>query len=260
MRRFAGGTLFVVWQPRRPGEMPLVIGHRGASARETENTVAAFRRARADGADGVELDVVLAATGEVMVFHDDDLVRLAGRPEAIGELPYRTLREVQLPGGTGIPTLEEALEACGPDLLVNVELKANQLEHARVAALVEAVAGVVEATGSGARVLVSSFNPWAVRLWTRRAPAVRAALLFERASMLPLRRAWLAPWLRPAALNPELVLCTPGRVAAWHRRGYLVNVWTVDDPAALAACRRMGVDGVITNDPARSRAALLASA
>jgi glycerophosphoryl diester phosphodiesterase len=236
--------------------MPLVIGHRGASARETENTAAAFRRARTDGADGVELDVLLSATGEVMVFHDDDLARLAGRPERIADLPYRTLREIKLPGGTTIPTLEEALEACGPDLLVNVELKANQLEHGPIAALVEAVTGVVERTGSGARVLVSSFNPWAVRVWMRRAPEVPAALLFERASMLPLRRAWLARWLRPAALNPELVLCTPARVAAWHRSGYLVNVWTVDDAAALAACRRMGVDGVITNDPARARAVL----
>ena len=45
-------------------------------------------------------------------------------------------------------------------------------------------------------------------------------------------------------------------MTAWHRRGYMVNVWTVDDPAALAACRRMGVDGIITNDPARARAAL----
>lgn len=236
--------------------MPLVIGHRGASARETENTAAAFRRARTDGADGVELDVLLSATGEVMVFHDDDLARLAGRPERIADLPYRALREIQLPGGTTIPTLEEALEACGPELLVNVELKANQLAHGPIASLVEAVAGVVERTASGPRVLVSSFNPWAVRLWMRRAPAVGAALLFERASMLPLRRAWLAPWLRPAALHPELVLCRPARVAAWRRRGYLVNVWTVDDPAELAACRRMGVDGVITNDPARARASL----
>jgi glycerophosphoryl diester phosphodiesterase len=232
------------------------VGHRGASALAPENTVEAFSRARADGADGVELDVLLAATGEVMVFHDDDLARLGGRPDRVGDLPYRTLREVRLPGGAVIPTLEEALEACGPDLLVNVELKAMELEHARIAVLVDAVAAVIEATASGGRVLVSSFNPWAVRLWMRRAPAVRAALLFERASMLPLRRAWLAPWLRPAALNPELVLCTPARLAAWHRRGYMVNVWTVDDPAALGACRRMGVDGIITNDPARARAAL----
>ena len=67
--------------------------------------------------------------------------------------------------------------------------------------------------------------------------------------MLPLRRAWLAPVLRPLALLPELVLCDAARVAGWHRRGYMVNVWTVDEPAALEACRRMGVDGVITNDP-----------
>jgi glycerophosphoryl diester phosphodiesterase len=245
-----------VWQPRRPGEGPLVLGHRGASAQETENTAAAFRRARTDGADGVELDVLLCATGEVMVFHDDDLARLGGRPERIADLPYRALREVRLPRDTTIPTLEEALEACGPDLLVNVELKANQLGFGPTAALVEAVAGVIERTDSARRVLVSSFNPWAVRLWTRRAPAVRAALLFERQSMWPLRRAWLAPWLRPFALHPELTLCSASRVAAWHRRGYMVNVWTVDDPAALAACRRMGVDGVITNDPARARAAL----
>jgi len=246
-----------VWQPRRPGERPLVLGHRGASACETENTAAAFRRARTDGADGVELDVLLSATGEVMVFHDDDLARLAGRPERIGDLPYRALRDIQLPGGTTIPTLEEALEACGPDLLVNVELKANDLGFGPMAALVGAVAEVIARTDSSSRVLVSSFNPWAVQLWTRRAPAVRAALLFERQSMLPLRRAWLAPLLRPFALHPELALCTAERVAAWKRRGYMVNVWTVDDPAELAACRRMGVDGVITNDPAKARAALV---
>ena len=245
-----------MWQLRRPGEGPLVLGHRGASARETENTAAAFQRARTDGADGVELDVLLSATGEVMVFHDDDLARLAGRPERIADLPYRALREVKLPGGTTIPTLEEALEACGPDLLVNVELKANELGFGPMAALVEAVAEVIARTDSARRVLVSSFNPWAVHLWMRRAPTVRAALLFERQSMLPFRRAWLAPWLRPFALHPELVLCTPERVAAWKRRGYMVNVWTVDDPAALAACRRMGVDGVITNDPAKTRTAL----
>ena len=250
-----------MWQPRRPGEgpllpLPLILGHRGASARETENTAAAFRRARADGADGVELDVLQCATGEVVVFHDDDLKRLAGRPESIAQLPYRVLRDIPLRGGTTIPTLAEALEACGPDLIVNVELKVSRVSFSITAALVDAVARVLERTGAGPRVLVSSFNPWAVHVWRRRVPPVRAALLFERRSPLPLRRAWLAPWLRPFALHPELVLCTPARVAAWKRRGYWVSVWTVDDPAALRACRQMGVDAVITNDPAQARAAL----
>lgn len=232
-----------------------MLGHRGASALETENTLAAFRRAREDGADGVELDVLLCKTGEVVVFHDDDLARLANRPERIADTPWSVLRELKLTSGAGISTLEEAFEACG-DMLVNVELKASRLHPGTTAALVERVAAVVERTGRARTVLASSFNPWAVHLWMRRSPAVRAGLLFESGSALPFRRAWAARWLRPFALHPELVLCRRDAVARWKRRGYMVSVWTVDDPGALRACRDMGVDAVITNDPARARAAL----
>ncbi|HXU05188.1 MAG TPA: glycerophosphodiester phosphodiesterase [Polyangia bacterium] len=245
-----------MWRRRSDAELPLVVGHRGASAIESENSVAAFARARADGADGVELDVMTCGTGEVVVFHDDDLVRLGSRPEMIAETPFAVLRALTLTSGAKIPTLEEVFEACGPDLLVNVELKIPSRGPVALAPLVDGVAAIVERAGAGERVLVSSFHPGAVRLWMRRLPAVRAGLLFERDSPLPLRRAWAAPLLRPFALHPELVLCTPDRVRGWHARGYMVNVWTVDEPAALAACRRMRVDAVITNDPARARAAL----
>jgi glycerophosphoryl diester phosphodiesterase len=274
VRRRRGGTLFVMsaWgrlpsgagslgggalpPPNQTLIQPLIIGHRGASAHAPENSALAFARARADGADGVELDVLLCKTGEVIVFHDDDLTRLGGRPERIDALSLADLRQIRLRGDARIPTLEEALEACGPDLLVNVELKADGVSTARLATLAERVAEVLARTGTSSRFLVSSFSPRAVGLWMRRARVVPAALLFERAASLPLRRAWAAPWLRPSALNPELVLCTPPRVARWHARGYAVNVWTVDDEAALRACRDMGVDGIITNDPARTRTIL----
>ena len=236
--------------------VPLIIGHRGASAIESENSLAAFARARADGADGVELDVMTCGTGEVVVFHDDDLVRLGKRPERVAETSFGVLRAVTLTSGATIPTLEEVFEACGPDLLVNVELKVPDRGPAVLAPLVDGVAAIIERARAAGRVLVSSFNPWAVRLWMRRRPGVPAGLLFEREAPLPLRRAWAAPLLRPFALHPEMVLCAPERVAGWRRRGYMVNVWTVDDAASLAACRRMGVDGIITNDPARSRALL----
>jgi glycerophosphoryl diester phosphodiesterase len=249
-----------VWRRRNGEELPLVIGHRGASALESENSVPAFARARIDGADGVELDAMICGTGEIVVFHDDDLTRLGRRPELIAETPLAVLRAVTLPSGATIPTLAEVFEACGPDLLVNVELKVPSRGPAAIAPLVDGVAAVVERAGAEGRVLASSFHPWAVRSWMRRMPIVPAGLLFEREAPLPLRRAWSAPLLRPFALHPEMVLCTPGRVTAWHRRGYMVNVWTVDEPAALAACRRMKVDGVITNDPARTRAALASAA
>jgi glycerophosphoryl diester phosphodiesterase len=247
-----------MWGRRPAGAGPLVIGHRGASARAPENSVEAFARARADGADGVELDVLRCASGEVVVFHDDDLKRLGGRPERIDALSLAELREVRLKGEARIPTLEEAFEACGPDLLVNVELKALRGDAAELAALADGVARVLDRTGTGPRVLVSSFSPVAVRAWMRRQREVPAALLFERDTPLPLRQAWAAAWLRPSALNPELVLCTERKVARWHARGYAVNVWTVDGEGPVRACRAMGVDGIITNDPARTRE-LLAS-
>ena len=250
-----------MWKRRRgagqSGEgRPLLLGHRGASAVELENTTAAFARARADGADGVELDVLLCGTGDVVVFHDDDLTRLAGRPERIDRTPFDVLRAVPLHGGQRIPTLEEAFEACGPDLLVNVELKTSGMGPRNVGALADRVAAIVERTGTGPRVLVSSFNPWAVAAWMKRAPAVPAGLLFEAGSPLPLRRAWAAALLRPYGLHPELVLAEPARVAAWRRRGYFVAVWTVDAAADLRACRDMGVDAIITNHPARALDAL----
>src|SRR5688572_32497034 len=104
----------------------LVLGHRGASALATENTLDAFRRARDDGADGVELDVMRCATGEVVVFHDDDLTRLAGRPGRIDHIAWSELAGVSLTRGGRIPLLDEVLEEL-PDLVVNVELKAGRI-------------------------------------------------------------------------------------------------------------------------------------
>lgn len=233
-----------------------MIGHRGASAKALENTASAFGQAAADGADGVELDVLTCATGEVVVFHDDDLARLAGRPERIDALPFAEVRAVALRGGERIPTLEEAFEACGPDLLVNVELKSSGLRDRHLPGLVTAVSAILDRTGAAARVVVSSFSPTAVLLWRRRRPDVSAALLFEAGAPLPLRRAWALPLLSPFAAHPEQVLCDEASVRRWHAAGHAVNTWTVDDPARIGALARMGVDGIITNDPAAARAAL----
>lgn len=247
-------TYSVRWgrQPARP----LVIAHRGASADAIENTLAAFRRARADGADGVELDVMRCATGEVIVFHDDDLVRLGGRAAATRALALAELRAIDLGGGERIPLLDEVLEELGP-LVVNVELKSRR----RFAddGLAAAVADILARHDTGARALVSSFDPWLLARFARRAPAIATALLFAHDQSLPLRRAWAAPLLRPRALHPEALLVDAGRVRRWHARGYAVNVWTVDAAAELRRLAALGVDGIITNRPTFARAVISSS-
>jgi glycerophosphoryl diester phosphodiesterase len=239
---------------REPPSRPWVLAHRGASAQEPENTLAAFRRAVAEGADGVELDVQRCATGEIVVFHDDDLERLAGCAGRIDRTSLAALRQVRLRGGGQIPTLAEALEACG-DALVNIEIKYDGVLTRGCRALVAGVAEAVARADAAERVLVSSFAPAAVWQWQRVRPDVPCGLLFERPRPFhrpwPLRMDRLLPLLRPAAAHPEAQLCTPAAVAGWRRRGLLVNVWTVDEAEQVAALAAMGVSGIITNQPAQ---------
>ncbi len=253
------GALSVNRFLRASAPRPLILAHRGACVRETENTLAAFRRAIAAGADGVELDVQRCATGEVVVFHDEDLQRLAGHPERIDRLAWSELREVRLRGGGEIPTLAEALASCG-EALVNVEIKHDGLLPGGCRALVAGVADVVERAGAAERVLVSSFAPAALWLWRRTRPDIPCGLLFERPR--PFRRPWplrtdhLLPLLGPVAAHPEAGLCTPAAVAAWRRRGYAVHAWTVDEPERAVALAAMGVSGIITNRPEVALSAL----
>jgi glycerophosphoryl diester phosphodiesterase len=230
----------------------LVLGHRGASAHAVENTMAAFERARADGADGVELDVRLARDGELVVFHDEDLRRLAGRAERISDLDTSQLGRVELAGGERIPRLDEVLEATGP-LLVNVEIKPPGWRSVRE--VVRAVHRCVERAAAVDRVLVSSFDAAVVAL-VRQTTPLRTGLLFHARQRRPLRRAWLAPILRPHALHPEKVLVDAAAMAGWRRAGYAVNVWTVDDADEVRRLARLGVDAIISNDPAAARAAM----
>jgi glycerophosphoryl diester phosphodiesterase len=247
---------------RAQGEPPLLFGHRGASELEIENTLAAFRRAMTDGADGVELDVQRCASGEIVVFHDDDLSRLSGRRERIAELPLPALREVRLRGTGEIPTLAEALEACAPSGLVNIEIKHTGFFPRGCAALVDGVAEAVAKANAGDRVLVSSFSVGALLAWRRRRPDLPCGLLFEPPPALlgtwPPRTDLLLPLLRPSAVHPEKGLCTDAAVRRWLRRGYTVNVWTVDDPSAIARLAAMGASGIITNNPGKARSVLSA--
>lgn len=238
---------------RRDGGPPLVIAHRGASAVCLENTIAAFTRARADGADGVELDVRLCASGELVVFHDVSLERLAGRVGAIEDLPLAAVRAVRLINGDPIPTLDEVLEELGHDLRINVEIKTTR--RTRVPAS-RAVARALGRHRHREQVLVSSFDPAALGVVRATAPALAVGLLFHGKLALPLRRGWAAAVLRPVSVHPHHALVHRVSMQRWHRAGFAVLTWTVDEPAELTRVDRLGVDGIITNDPAATRAQL----
>jgi glycerophosphoryl diester phosphodiesterase len=232
---------------------PLLVAHRGASAIAPENSLAAVRAAREVGADAIEIDVRLCRTGEVIVFHDPDLMRLFGVKTRIADLGLAAIRQLDLGGGEHPPLLDEVLEEVGGDLLVDIEIK---LEETRSIGLEHAVAAIMRRHSVGPRVLISSFHPAAVWRFRRFGLDLPRGLIFGDDQALPMRRAWLAPALGLTVLATQSTLCTAAQVHAWHRRGYAVLAWTVDDPAEAAALAAMGVDAVAANDPARIRMAL----
>jgi glycerophosphoryl diester phosphodiesterase len=236
-----------------------VLGHRGASADAPENTLAAFRLALEQGADGVELDVRRCRTGEVVVLHDGDTVRVAGAPLRVAEASLAELRALDVGARAGarfrgerIPLLEEVLEAL-PGAIVNVELKS---ERRRDLSLGAATARALERTGAASRVIVSSFDYRLVVAFRLAAPGVPVGLLFDAEAPGRLWT-WLGVrLLAPAAVHPDRALVTPERFRAWSARGLAVNVWTVDDADEARRLAALGASALITNVPGKIRAAL----
>jgi len=233
---------------RRTKGRPRVWAHRGDSLHAVENTFAAFEKARAVGSDGIELDVRFDRDGTVVVFHDHDLQRLAGRPGRIEDLSTAERQALRV-GGEPVPTLADVLHAFD-DLEVDVEIKA--IKPVRMGDLARATAKVIEASGRADQVLVSSFDPFALLSLHRALPTVALAYLFHKEQPLPLRKGWVGRWMGASLFHPEHMLCTEETMRTWHTAGLAVNAWTVDDALELERLARLGVDGVFVNDPAHA--------
>ncbi len=236
-----------------------MLGHRGASADAPENTLAAFRLAMAQGADGVELDVWRCRTGEVVVFHDEDARRISGSPLAIAGATLREIEALDVGSHRGerfrgerIPLLSEVLEAL-PGAVVDVELKSGRVADPRLAL---SVARILRERRAEDRVLVSSFDHWLLAAFRAAAPGIATGLLFEEAPAWRARLAVAEVLLRPRAVHPPRALATPEAVRRWQRSGLAVNVWTLDAPEEVERLARLGVAGIISNVPGAAREAV----
>lgn len=244
---------------------PRVLGHRGVRAADErldtaapENTLGAFEQAVREGAEGIELDVRVCATGELVVLHDPTLehVTAGADTRAAHDLPARELAAVPLAHGASasgsIPLLTEVLAfARARRLPVNVELKRDVPSRA---AVVLAAARALRTWDPTHPILVSSFDPVMLAGFAVLAPRVPRAILVHPKQWR--RTALLAAHpLRVDAVHLEHTLATPARVARLHAAGKLVNVWTVNDVDEARRLATAGVDGLITDVPALLRAA-----
>lgn len=222
---------------------PLVIGHRGARTTAPENSAAALGAAVAAGADVVEFDVVPG----LWIAHSPE----EREPDAL--------------------TLDQALELLEPHgIRLHVDVKSTGYEREVVDALSRH--GVLE------RAYVSSAWSVSLRTFARLAPGLQRAVGYPRdryglsripvpravtaagaagvRTAMPLRLPLLLRTARATALSLHRAFCSRAAVAAAHRLGAPVLVWTVDDPEELIHFAQIGVDGIVTDDPQTAMATL----
>jgi glycerophosphoryl diester phosphodiesterase len=230
-----------------------VMAHRGASGLAPENTLAAFRRALADGADTLELDVTLTRDGQVVVIHDSTLDRTTNGSGPVGDLTLSQIKELDAGAwfgpefaGERVPTLQEVLDLAGADVLLEVELKTLSPWPR---SLVNGVVAVIEQNGAERRVIVQSFNPGALFHLERANPQIATGLLYHGGLPLPLRNRWFNALAHPDSMNLGLELATAQHVAMLQGKGYPVVVWTVNEPEDMRRLVALGVDGIMTDRP-----------
>ena len=229
---------------------PVLLGHRGASRHAPDNTIAAYRLAERDGADGIECDVRLTSDA-VIVMHHEPVVSGLG---ALSGIDFATLRQVH----PDVPTLDEVLQALpDPSFLLNTEIKNHADEPGfdpdnRLAGL---IADWVGRHQLHARVIVSSFNRTAVDAVKAADAGITTGLLLDRRSAIrPVLRGLADDghrWVLPH--HTRLIDAAGSTVRAVHDAGLQLGTWTLDTSWRISALSRAWIDAIITNDPGAAR-------
>lgn len=246
--------------------MPRILAHRGDSARFPENTLPAFLSAAELGVDVIETDVHLTSDGQIIIWHDDTLDR---ETDGSGPVEDHTLKELltldagyhfSTDGGQTFPfrgtgihmlTFEDALQAL-PHMRFNVDLKTDHTDIA------QAFGELVERHQAQDRILCASFHADNLIHVRRKFPDLATSMSRKEVRTLVFMQKLHLPLWRSAVPGiafqvPEregrITVITPGFIRRFHRMGIHIQVWTINDAAAMHRLLDMGVDGIFTDDP-----------
>jgi glycerophosphoryl diester phosphodiesterase len=248
---------------------PIVIGHRGAAGEAPENTLESFRRGVADGAAILETDLHATRDGALVLLHDDDVTRTTDGSGTVAELTLAQLQRLDAGHrfaadggfpwrgrGLRIPTLEEAF-ANLPGRRFNIEIKEE------APGVVERTLETIARAGRESLTLLAAEKD-AIMASLREAverTGIRVAIGACVGDVLRCVRAALdgsAPPRDVMALQIPAefggrALVTPELLAFAHAHEIQVHVWTINEPAQMHALFDLGVDGIISDHPARVR-------
>ncbi|OGT56899.1 MAG: hypothetical protein A3F14_01500 [Gammaproteobacteria bacterium RIFCSPHIGHO2_12_FULL_43_28] len=232
---------------------PPVIAHRGASAYAPENTMSAFTKAVQLGIKWIEFDVMLAACGEMIIFHDETLDRTTDGKGEVYRFPYSYLHTLDAGkwfaptfSGEKIPTFSEVMTFLEEtSIYANVEIKpAPGQDKELVLRLVEEIETHFKHLKS--KLLFSSFSAKSLRYLRKRMPEANIGLLLHH-----WKRHWAATSdkLKCIAIHVNHEILTPDAARNIKDMGQSLLCYTVNNPARAAELFSWGVDAVFSDAP-----------
>lgn len=231
-----------------------LYAHRGFRAAWPENTLLSFEKAIATGCGAIELDVQLSLDGELVVIHDETVDRTTSGSGQVAGMTLAELQALDTGGGQRIPTLEEYFELLaglpgGGGVVTNIELKNSVIPYP---GMEEKVLTLVRRYGHAGRVLFSSFNHSSVVLCKQLAPEIPCGFLCGGRLDTAGVEAVAAKMKQHGVeyLHPSLASLTEAVLEKIKLCGLSINVWTVNDPAAMERLAAFGAAGIFTDDPA----------
>jgi|ECHhosMinimDraft_1075155.scaffolds.fasta_scaffold00019_7 glycerophosphoryl diester phosphodiesterase len=211
-----------------------LVGHRGASAYELENTMKSFRRAFEMGCDAVEMDLRRTKDDEIVVIHDEDLSRVAKVNLKVREVSLRELKGIQLINGESVPTLEEVLSQFnGKNLFLEIKEKGFEGK------LVE----LVKREKMLDNVLFISFDYESLKKVSDLGGKYIGLLFFKPPFPIEEGRK-----IKAFSLLPRVNLVNPRNVKIM-KKGFTVITWVVNDPTQLRRAKESGCNGFVTDKP-----------
>lgn len=227
--------------------------HRGASEYYPENTLVSFYAGWLMGANGIETDVQCTKDGVPVLFHDDDLQRLAGDERKITEMTYEELCSVDIGSHKGsrfagerVPTLEEFIHHfSGKGLHLALELKQAGIE--------KQVLDMISNRWPADHLIVTSFIWETLPAVRSIAPEIRTGYLTRRQDeelLAEMKRAGIWQYC------PEGKTVTEETMKRFREAGFSIRAWGVSDVSVMRRMLDMGVDGMTVNFPDKLQEAL----
>lgn len=223
----------------------LIFGHRGACGYEPENTISSFKKALEIGVDGIELDVHVCATGELVVIHDDTVDRTTNDHGYVADMSFKQLAELLVERNERISTLAEIINFIDRRVPINIELKGSGAARP-VADLLHLY---FKRGWSYDNFIVSSFNFAELEVFKQFCSMVKTGALFEKDDQNNDKIGILAKGCGANFIGIEVAMVTKKLVDSLHKEGFLVFAWTINDKKTAEEMRKLRLDGIFSNCP-----------